>query len=234
MDVVLEARDVVKAYGGLRPFRLSRLQVARGEIVTIAGPDAAQASVLVDLLTGTTLPDQGDVAVAGRSTRAIETQEAWLAFLERFGLAGERVVLLPELTLAQNLAIPLTLSVEPIPAPIRSRVEGLAAEVGLSSLDAVAGRASQAERARTRLGRAIAHDPAVLLLEHPTAALHPDAAAAYGTDLRALATRRGVTVVAVTADHAFSDAAATRELVWRAATGELSRQGSALRRLFGR
>jgi putative ABC transport system ATP-binding protein len=212
------------------------LSVERGEVVTIAGPDAAQAAVLVDLLTGTTLPDEGEVLVAGRSTRSIENQEAWLGFLETFGLIGERVVLLPELSVAQNLAIPLTLSVDPMAPGIRSRVEGLAAEAGLSParLDARAASASPAERAAMRLARAVAHDPGLLLLEHPTAGLEPGDARAYGLRLRELAERRGVTVLAVSADSSFAAAAATRPLEWRAASGELSRGGSALRRLFGR
>ena len=235
MDPVLEVRDVVKAHGGLRPFRLRRLEVARGEVVTVSGPDAAQATVLVDLLTGTTLPDEGEVRVGGQSTRAIESQEAWLAFLERFGLAGERVVLLQGLTAAQNLAIPLTLSVDPIPPSIRPRVEGLAAEAGLPSdrLDTPMVRATSAEAARVRLGRAVAHDPAILLLEHPTGGLERADAQSYGADLRRLAARRGMTVLAVTADPAFARAAATRALEWRAASGELNRGGGPVRRLFG-
>ena len=145
---------MVKAYGGLRPFRLRQLEVARGEVVTVTGPDAAQAAVLVDLLTGTTLPDQGEVIVGGQSTRAIESQEAWLAFLERFGLAGERGVLLPDLTVIQNLAIPLTLSVEPIAGAILPRVEALAAEAGLSPdrFDTPVSRTS-AGRSRSRSPR---------------------------------------------------------------------------------
>jgi putative ABC transport system ATP-binding protein len=236
LDAVLQARGVVKAYGGLRPFRLRQLEVGRGEVVTLAGLDAAQAAVLVDLLTGTTLPDEGEVIVGGENTRAIGSQEVWLAFLERFGLAGERVVLLPELTVVQNLAIPLTLSVDPIPPSIRPRVEALAAAAGLrsSTLDTRVGQASAAERARIRLGRAMAHDPAILLLEHPTGGLEREAGEAYGADLRALATSRGTTVLAATADPAFVRAAATRALAWQAASGELNRSGGAIRRLLGR
>lgn len=227
---------VVKAYGGLRPFRLRRLEVARGDVVAITGPDAAQAAVLVDLLTGTALPDEGEVTVDGKSTRAIASQEAWLAFLERFGLAGERVVLLPELTVLQNLAIPLTLAVDPIPPAVSARVEALAAQAGLpsQSYDTRMSEASPAQRARVRLGRAVAHDPAILLLEHPTGALDHREAEAYGFDLRALAERRHLTVLAVTADSAFTTAAAARVLEWRAATGELNRPGGALRRLLRR
>ena len=227
---------MVKAYGGLRPFRLRQLEVARGEVVTVTGPDAAQAAVLVDLLTGTTLPDQGEVIVGGQSTRAIESQEAWLAFLERFGLAGERGVLLPDLSVIQNLAIPLTLSVEPIAGAILPRVEALAAEAGLSPdrFDTPVSRTSAIDRARVRLGRAVAHDPAIVLLEHPTSGLERGPAEDYGANLRALAARRGLTVLAVTADLAFARAAATRALDWRAATGELSRSGGILRRLLDR
>ena len=233
-EPVLDARGVVKAYGGLRPFRLRELRVARGEVVALSGPDAAQASVLVDLLTGATLPDEGEVVVRGRSTRAIEGHEDWLAFLEGFGLVGERVVLLQGLTVAQNLAIPLTLSVDPMEPSVRQSVERLAVEAGLSPglLDSPLSQAGAAVRARIRLGRAVAHDPSVLLLEHPTAGLERPEAEAYGSDVRRLAARRGLAALLVTADAALAREA-TRALEWRAATGQLSRAGGRLRRLLG-
>ncbi|HSK09226.1 MAG TPA: ATP-binding cassette domain-containing protein [Vicinamibacterales bacterium] len=236
MDPFLRVSGVEKAYGGLRPFRLRDLSVARGEVVTMTGPDSSQASVLVDLLTGTTLPDAGDVWVNGRNTRAIDTQEAWLAFLDQFGLVSERVVLLQELTAAQNLAIPLTLGVDPMPPGVRRRVEALAAEVGLAAeiLDAPVAGVSADTRARIRLGRAVALDPALLLLEHPTAGLERPEVPRLARDLRRIASARTIAALAVTADESFAGAAATRRLIWRAASGDLSGGAGLLDWLRGR
>ena len=74
---------------------------------------------------------------------------------------------------------------------------------------------------RVRLGRAIALDPAILLLEHASATLDRDQVAALAADLRSIAARRGIALVAVTADAAFAGAVAPRVLTLEPATGKL-------------
>jgi ABC-type sulfate/molybdate transport systems ATPase subunit len=78
------------------------------------------------------------------------------------------------------------------------------------------------DRARIWLARALALDPAVLLLEHASAGLEREAANAFGASVRAIAERRGIATVIVTADEAFASAAASRVLTWEPATGRLA------------
>ena len=115
---LIEIDSVVKGYGGLRPLRLRGLRVDAGEAVAIHGPDRAAAAVITDLLTGTTLPDEGEVRISGLPTASIAGPDEWMAFLDRFGLVNDRVVLLDQLTLAQNLAVPHTLDLDPIPPEV--------------------------------------------------------------------------------------------------------------------
>ena len=77
-------------------------------------------------------------------------------------------------------------------------------------------------RVRVRAARALALDPKVLLLEHASAGLTPDAAAAFGADMRQIALRRGCALVAVTADPQFAAAVAGRVLTLDPASGRLS------------
>src|SRR5688500_15948127 len=105
--LVLEFRNVEKAYGGLRPLRIQQLAVARGQTLALVGFDRATAEVFVDLATGATVPDAGEVRAFGQSTASIKDAEAWLASLDRFGILSERAVLLDGLTVLQNLAMPL-------------------------------------------------------------------------------------------------------------------------------
>ena len=124
----------------------------------------------------------------------------------------------------QNLAVPFTLEIEPPPADIRERAVALAREVGLP--EAVwtrpVAQLDGAGRLRVKLARALALDPAVVLLEHPTAAIAPDDVVPLGAQIRAIARRRGAAAVALTADRDFACAIATRVLMLEAATGRLS------------
>jgi putative ABC transport system ATP-binding protein len=222
---LIEVRDVSKNYGGLRPFRLRALTVEPGDCVVIDGPDRQAAAVMTDLLTGTILPDDGSVVIDGRPTSALAGPDDWLAFLDRFGIVNDRVALLDELTIAANLAVPLTLDLDPMPVGLRRTVGLLAADVGLdpTMLDMRLRQATPLSRLLVRLGRAIALDPAILLVEHPTAELPEarDVAAAAGT-LRRVARRRGMTTVIVTLDRRIPRDVASRHLTWLAASGEIT------------
>jgi predicted ABC-type transport system involved in lysophospholipase L1 biosynthesis ATPase subunit len=221
---LLEFAAVSKAYGGLRPLRIAELRITAGESVAILGVDQPSAEMFVNLATGATLPETGDVRVFGRATSAIDDSTDWLATLDRFGIVSERAVLLGALTPIQNLAMPFTLDIEPPPDAVRARAEALAREVGLTeatwgapvtALDAVGWL-------RVRLGRAIALDPAILLLEHASAQLPRGDVAGLAAGIRAVAAARGSALVAVTADETFATAVAERVLTLEPATGRLT------------
>jgi ABC-type lipoprotein export system ATPase subunit len=209
---VFELAGISKAYGGLRPLRVRSLVVRQGAIVALTGLDAPAAEMLVNLLTGATLPETGEVRVLGRPTSAITDADEWLASIDRFGIVSDRAVLLDELTAAQNLAMTLTLDIDPIPAAIRTRVERVGAEVSLDQawLDRKVATLSAVDKLRVRLGRAVALDASVLLLEHPTATLPRDVVGGVATEIGRLAHARGLTALALTADTAFA-AALTKE-----------------------
>jgi ABC-type lipoprotein export system ATPase subunit len=237
---VLELVGVIKGYGALRPLRIRSLVLPSGAIVALMGIDAAGAEILINLITGATLPDEGEVRVYGRSSSSIADSDEWLGSLDRFGIFSDRAVLLDQLTAAQNLAMTRTLVVEPLDPSARDAVDQLAQDVSLDRglLDVRAGELDAAARARLRLGRAASLGPSILLMEHPSASLSPKDAPPFAGDVRRLAERRGLTVLAVTADEAFA-AALTRDVrTLQPATGELTtRPGTPwarVRRLLGR
>ena len=112
---VLELQGVVRAHQSLRPLRLQSLTVNEGERVAILGVDAPGAEVLVNLVTGAALPESGTVRVLGRDTADITTGDDWLASLDRFGIVSPRAVLIEAATVEENLAMPFTLQIDPIP-----------------------------------------------------------------------------------------------------------------------
>jgi ABC-type sulfate/molybdate transport systems ATPase subunit len=224
---------VSKDYRGLRPLRVQQLTVSTAEAVAVVGFDLPAAEVLVNLITGATLPDAGTIRLLGRPTSAIADSAEWLAVVDRVGIVSARAVLLEPLSITQNLAMPFTLDIEPPAEDVRVRAEALAAEVSLPPMvwSTAVNDTDAAVHARVRLARALALDPALLLLEHASAALSRDDVDRFGRDVRAIGQRRGLAIVAATADDRFADAVADRVLVLEAATGRLVERR---RRRFGR
>jgi ABC-type transporter Mla maintaining outer membrane lipid asymmetry ATPase subunit MlaF len=220
----LEIAGVVKDYRGLRPLRIADLVVEEGDRVTIAGLDRNAAEVFVDLVNGALLPDAGVVRVLGRKTADITEGDDWLAWLDAFGILTPRAVLLEGSTLAQNLALPLSLEIDPMPPAIRVQVEALAAEVDLPAerLDRPIGDAPPNLRLRTHLAKALALGPRVMLLEHPTVTLDPAEVRPFAETVRRVAEARRLTIVALTEDGVFAELVATRAYKLNGGTGALT------------
>jgi ABC-type transporter Mla maintaining outer membrane lipid asymmetry ATPase subunit MlaF len=231
---VLELSDVSKDYRGLRPLRIASFRVAAGERVAILGLDETAAEVFISLVTGASLPDRGEVRLFGRSTAAIADSADWLSVVDRFGIVSSRAVLLDTLTVAQNLAMPFTLDVDPLAPDVRERTEALAEEVGLpdATRDRPVGELDASGRFRVRLGRALALDPAIVVIEHPTAELSGQDVAAVAARCRDVALARKTATITLTADRDFGERVANRVLALQPATGRLSGAGwlSRLRR----
>ena len=94
MPDALVLTNVEKQYGGLRPLRVRNLRVPAGQLTMLIGFDRPAAEVFDNLITGASLPDTGEIESLGRRTSAIADSDEWLAFVERFGIASERIVLL--------------------------------------------------------------------------------------------------------------------------------------------
>jgi putative ABC transport system ATP-binding protein len=222
-EVVVSLREVYKDYRGLRPLRVHHLDLRQGESVALLGFDRVAAEVLVNLVIGAALPDQGDVHAFGTSTRSITDVDAWLAAMPRFGILSERVVLLESLTVAQNLALPFSLEIDPVPVEVRKQVRALADEVGLGPwLEEPVGTLGPGALQRARLGKALALGPRVLLAEHP---LPEDQVARFAADLVSIAAGRNLALLVMTADAAFARAASSRTLTVNPATGLVTKAG---------
>ena len=100
MTAILEISGLIKDFRGLRPLRIQRLSIGVAEQVAIVGIDQSGAETFVNLITGASLPDQGEIRVFGNATTSVDTSTAWLALVDRFGLLTHRAVLLEPLTVA--------------------------------------------------------------------------------------------------------------------------------------
>lgn len=213
----------MKDYQSLRPLRVRELSVTDGEVLSVAGLDGPAAEMFVHLVTGAALPDEGDIALFGRNTRDVPDADEWLQSLDGLGLVSGRAVLLDMLGVLQNIAMPLTLDVDPIAADVVQTVESLAREVGI---DAAAwnlplGEVDAETRLRVHLARAVASGPRLIVAEHPSAGLPREAVARVASDFGELARSRRLALLVLTADADFARALGGRALGFAPATGEL-------------
>lgn len=220
---VLQMRGVRKNYHALRPLRIQELHVHSGERVALSGFDAGAAEVLVNLVTGASVPDEGDVVVLGTSTASISDGDAWLTWLDRFGIVSPRAVLLDAVNLLQNLAMPFSLDIEPMPADLAARARAVGRDAGLPDevMEQPIAALTPLARMRAHLARAVALGPAILLLEHPTATLPPSERGPFAEDVKRLAAARGLTTLAISEDEAFNRIVAERRLRLDGASGAL-------------
>jgi ABC-type polar amino acid transport system ATPase subunit len=220
---LLDIAGLTKNYGGLRPLRVERLALGTRDAVALLGFDAPSAEMLTTLVTGAALPDTGTIHLLGRSTASIENSDDWLQLVDRIGIVTERAVLLDSLSVIQNLAIPFSLDIEPPPETVRVRAAALAAETGLppSTWDQAVGALDGESRTRVRWARALAMDPAILLMEHPTAQVERRAVRRLAADMKASADKRGMATLTLTADDVFAASVAATVLTWDPARGTL-------------
>jgi ABC-type sugar transport system ATPase subunit len=226
-------KNVEKEYGGLRPLRVRDLVVPAGGTAMLIGFDRPAAEAFVNIITGAALPEKGEVVSLGTPTASIADSEAWLKFVEQFGIVSDRIVLLEGMTVAQNLAISFDLKLEPVPDSVMTQVQALAHEVGISNdvLDARVADVTPLVRVQVFLARALAFNPGILVLEHPTANLSAGDALRLADIVKTVSVSRRLATVGLLMDEKFAKATGGRLLNWQPATGETRERGWSI---FGR
>ena len=194
------ACGVVKSFGQTPALRGADVQVTTGEILAVMGPSGSGKSTLLHCLAGIFLPDQGEISFDGQrldqmdETRRTELRRTAFGFVFQFGQ------LVPELTAADNVALPLLL------ARVRRKAAYQAAGQWLTRLgladkgDRRTGELSGGEAQRVAVARALAVGPRVLFADEPTGSLDSLTGEKVMDTLTGLAREQGVTVVLVTHD----------------------------------
>ena len=236
---LLVIRGLVKDHKALRPLRVRDLEVPPGRALSVIGLDAPGAEMLVHLVTGAALPDEGDVVLFGTNTRHIPDADAWLRSLDGLGLVSHRAVLVGALSVLQNVAMPLTLDLDPIDPSVRPAVEALAREAGIpdTTWDRPLAHVDAETNLRVRLARAVAPNPRLVIAEHPSAGLPREAVAPLARDVSRVMAARQAALVTLTADREWADHARAEVLELSPRTGDLAAAGGGilnrLTRAFG-
>jgi len=216
---VIRLSGVTRSFPGPRPRTVLErvtLDVARGELVAILGESGSGKSTLLNVIAGLEAPDAGTVVVAGADLRALD-DDALTAFRRtHVGFVFQAFHVLPYLTVAQNVALPLRLAGQDERAAA-ARVAAMLAAVGLADrATSLPRELSGGELQRVAIARALVHRPQVVLADEPTGNLDPGSADGVIALLRTTLQAEGATGVLVTHSRAAA-ASADRVLVLTAA-----------------
>jgi putative ABC transport system ATP-binding protein len=197
---LIEARHVVKSFGQTPALRGASLTAASGEILAIMGPSGSGKSTLLHCLAGIFTPDSGEVWFEGR--RLDELSETARTKLRRtaFGFVFQFGQLVPELSAADNIALPLLLGRTGRKAAYQ-RAAAWLDRLGLAGkADNRTGELSGGESQRVAIARALVTGPKVLFADEPTGSLDSLAGEKVMDLLVGVAREEGATVILVTHD----------------------------------
>jgi putative ABC transport system ATP-binding protein len=163
--------------GGRLLFDGVSLALARGELVAIMGESGVGKSSLLNLVAGLDTPDAGSVVLDGIDLTVLDEDARAGLRRRHIGFVFQPFYILPHLTLARNVALPLALLREG-PRAAAERAAELLAAVGLGGRDDdYPSQISGGELQRVAIARALAHRPALILADEPTGNLDPETAA---------------------------------------------------------
>ena len=214
MNTLIEARNVVKNFGQTPALRGASLSVGQGEILAVMGPSGSGKSTLLHCLAGIFPPDSGEVTFDGRSLVAMSEADRTRLRRTAFGFVFQFGQLVPELTAADNVALPLLLN------RTKRKVAYKTADTWLDKLGLGdkggrrTGELSGGEAQRVAVARALAMAPKVIFADEPTGSLDSLTGEKVMDLLTGLARAQGTTVVLVTHDARVA-AYADREVVVR-------------------
>lgn len=171
MGALLSGVGLVRRFGDRAALDGVDVEIARGEVVAVMGPSGSGKSTLLMCLAGIDRPDDGTVSFDGADIGAMSERRRADLRLRRFGFVFQFGELVPELTLVENVSLPLWLTGTP-----RRRATSLARrmleELGvLEHADQRTSEMSGGEAQRAAVARALVHRPDVVFADEPTGAL---------------------------------------------------------------
>jgi ABC-type uncharacterized transport system ATPase subunit len=195
---VLEARGIVKRFGGLVANDHIDLQLFPGEVLALLGENGAGKSTLMNVLYGLSLPDAGEILLDGQPVSFDSPRQA---IARGIGMVHQHFMLVPPLTIAENLMLGAETTVGPgvlDTDSVRARVRELSISYGLPvDPDALVRDLPVGIQQRVEILKALYRHARVLILDEPTAVLTPQEANDLFRVMRTL-TEQGTSIVFIT------------------------------------
>jgi putative ABC transport system ATP-binding protein len=208
-EITVEATNLHKSYllgatavGALRGVDLT---VSRGEFVALMGPSGCGKTTLLNLIGAIDLPSRGAVKIEGIDLQGLSDDRLADLRRDRVGMVFQFYNLMPTLTARENIEIPMQFKGARVAAR-RSRALELLERVGLKDrADHKPSELSGGEQQRVSIARALANEPALVLLDEPTGDLDSTTGAEVIALLRDLNRGERVTMVIATHDHSIAE-----------------------------
>jgi putative ABC transport system ATP-binding protein len=217
---MLLIQGLSKRFGATPVFHDVNLQVARGEFVALLGESGVGKSTLLNCIAGLDQADSGQVSIDGRPLAQLDDDARALLRRAKLGFVFQAFHVLPHLTVAENISLPLRL----LGRPFDARVTDMLNAVGLEGLGArLPAQLSGGQLQRVAIARAVVHAPGLILADEPTGNLDPDTAERVLAVLRTQVQETGAACVLVT--HSVA-AAARADWVLRLTTTGIANQTS--------
>jgi putative ABC transport system ATP-binding protein len=211
---MLRITDLRKAYGDTPVFQGVSLDIAPGEFVAMLGESGVGKSTLLNCIAGLDEADGGSVHIADSDVLALPEPERAKLRREKLGFVFQAFHVLPHLSVAENVGLPLRL----LGRLDRARVDALLEAVGLSGLgERSPAQLSGGQLQRVALARALVHKPLLILADEPTGNLDPGTAERMMDLLQAQVRAEGAACLLVT--HSAAAAARADRMLRLTATG---------------
>ncbi|MEV8511869.1 ABC transporter ATP-binding protein [Dactylosporangium sp. NPDC051484] len=195
---VIEARDAVLSFGETQALRKASFEAGPGEIVAVMGPSGSGKTTLLHCLAGILVPGEGEIRFDGRRIDTLSEHERSTLRRERFGFVFQFGQLVPELTVEENVALPLLLGGLKRSEALR-QARGWLERLGLGGMQRRrSGELSGGQAQRVALARGMINRPQVLFADEPTGSLDSLTGEQVMDLMVGVAREQGTTVVLVT------------------------------------
>jgi putative ABC transport system ATP-binding protein len=195
---VLRAKDLSVRFGQTIALDAVDLDIRAGETVAVMGPSGSGKSTLLHLLAGILRPDRGEIHLGDRRIDNLSDGPRSRLRLVSFGFVLQFGDMVPELTLRENVELPLRL-LKVSRAEARQRAAALLRQLdAIEIADRRPGEVSGGQAQRAAVARALVHRPSVVFADEPTGALDSANGELVLDALTGLARQQGSTVVMVT------------------------------------
>ncbi len=196
---MLLVEGLSKHYGNVSVFSNVTLDIRSGEFVALLGESGVGKSTLLNCIAGLDDADSGQVTVSGQRLNQLSDDARALLRRAKLGFVFQAFHVLPHLSVAENVALPLML----LGRMNSARVHEVLAAVGLDGLQSrLPAELSGGQLQRVAIARAVVHAPQLILADEPTGNLDPNTAAQVMALLRAQVRNTGAACLLVTHSQA--------------------------------